>query len=63
MKHKGLPGHVAVKHINYDDYDGHRHLINVVESTPLHQWFEESLQDNNLQLNVNSYHHQVIIIQ
>jgi gamma-glutamyl-gamma-aminobutyrate hydrolase PuuD len=59
IKHKGLPGYVAVKHINYDDYDGHRHPINVVESTPLHEWFKESLKGSDLELNVNSYHHQV----
>lgn len=51
-------GGVAVKHLNYDDYDGHRHPINVVKGTPLHEWFEGSLEGNSLELNVNSYHHQ-----
>lgn len=52
-------GGAAVKHINYENYDGHRHPINVIEGTPLHEWFRESLDGGcGLQLNVNSYHHQ-----
>lgn len=53
-------GGVAVQHMNYDDYDGHRHPIEVVEGTPLQDWFNESFKDvsEGLQLNVNSYHHQ-----
>ncbi|XP_072991682.1 putative glutamine amidotransferase GAT1_2.1 [Typha latifolia] len=47
----------GVKHIDYDNYDGHRHKITVVEGTPLHSWFKESLKEE-LELNVNSYHHQ-----
>lgn len=50
-------GGVAIKHMNYDDYDGHRHPINVVEGTPLQDWFSGSFKES-LQLNVNSYHHQ-----
>lgn len=56
-KELGRKGGVAVKHINYDDYDGHRHPIDVVEGTPLHEWFRESLGER-MELNVNSYHHQ-----
>lgn len=46
-----LPG--AVKHIDYDNYDAHRHLIDVVAETPLARWFDDAST-----LNVNSYHHQ-----
>ncbi|WOK93378.1 hypothetical protein Cni_G02075 [Canna indica] len=48
----------AAVHINYDDYDGHRHLVRVVENTPLHSWFRESLAAERMELEVNSYHHQ-----
>lgn len=47
-----------VMHMNYDDYDGHRHIVKVVENTPLHHWFNESLEDGKMELWVNSYHHQ-----
>ncbi|XP_010459023.1 PREDICTED: uncharacterized protein LOC104740189 [Camelina sativa] len=40
------------KHIDYDNYDGHRHEARIVEETPLHKWFEE------MDIMVNSYHHQ-----
>ncbi|CAK8533809.1 unnamed protein product [Lathyrus sativus] len=46
-----------VMHINYDDYDGHRHVIKVVENTPLFDWFKDSLSEND-EILVNSYHHQ-----
>ncbi|XP_002968849.2 putative glutamine amidotransferase GAT1_2.1 [Selaginella moellendorffii] len=50
---------VQVKHINYDDYDGHRHPVKVVQGTPLHDWFEKSLSNSEDKcLHVNSYHHQ-----
>lgn len=39
------------------DYDTFRHPINVVPSTPLAEWFADSLSDTN-ELQVNSYHHQ-----
>jgi gamma-glutamyl-gamma-aminobutyrate hydrolase PuuD/protein-arginine kinase activator protein McsA len=42
----------TVKHIDYNNYDGHRHRIRIVRDTPLYQWFEED------ELWVNSYHHQ-----
>lgn len=47
-----------IMHINYDDYDGHRHPVNVVEGTPLHHWFKDSLEDGKMEIWVNSYHHQ-----
>lgn len=47
-----------VVHINYENYDGHRHVVRVVESTPLEQWFRDSLEDNGREIWVNSYHHQ-----
>eukprot|EP00246_Nothoceros_aenigmaticus_P013506 TRINITY_DN4692_c0_g1_i1.p1 TRINITY_DN4692_c0_g1~~TRINITY_DN4692_c0_g1_i1.p1 ORF type:complete len:468 (-),score=75.04 TRINITY_DN4692_c0_g1_i1:328-1731(-) len=51
---------VAVKHMDYDNYDGHRHPIRVLEDTPLHEWFKGSLSKsaNPMELIVNSYHHQ-----
>ncbi|OIW17554.1 hypothetical protein TanjilG_08832 [Lupinus angustifolius] len=47
-----------VMHINYDDYDGHRHEVKVVENTPLHHWFKDSLEEGEMDICVNSYHHQ-----
>ncbi|KAF5199017.1 Ntpr [Thalictrum thalictroides] len=47
-----------VVHMDYNNYDGHRHVVNVVENTPLHDWFEDSLEDEKMELRVNSYHHQ-----
>ncbi|ESQ35301.1 hypothetical protein EUTSA_v10009317mg [Eutrema salsugineum] len=43
----------TTKHIDYDNYDEHRHAVRVLEETPLHKWFEEKDQ-----IMVNSYHHQ-----
>ncbi|KAG2323845.1 hypothetical protein Bca4012_038112 [Brassica carinata] len=43
------------KHIDYDNYDEHRHEARVVEETPLHEWFEGMDQ-----IMVNSYHHQAV---
>ncbi|XP_073059409.1 putative glutamine amidotransferase GAT1_2.1 [Primulina eburnea] len=47
-----------VVHMNYEDYDGHRHVVKVVENTPLHRWFKESLDVEKMEVSVNSYHHQ-----
>nr|CAD1834718.1 unnamed protein product [Ananas comosus var. bracteatus] len=47
-----------VAHIDYENYDGHRHAVRVVENTPLHSWFRESLEDGKTEILVNSYHHQ-----
>ncbi|KAK1410387.1 hypothetical protein QVD17_36924 [Tagetes erecta] len=46
-----------VVHMDYDDYDGHRHVVKIVEETPLCRWFKDSLEDG-MELQVNSYHHQ-----
>ncbi|URD72845.1 Peptidase C26 [Musa troglodytarum] len=51
-------GSTATVHMNYADYDGHRHAARVVENTPLHSWFRESLDEGKMELEVNSYHHQ-----
>ncbi|CAH9105559.1 unnamed protein product [Cuscuta europaea] len=48
----------AVKHIDYDNYDGHRHVVKVVEDTPLREWFKDSLEMGKMEIWVNSYHHQ-----
>ncbi|CAH2037595.1 unnamed protein product, partial [Thlaspi arvense] len=42
----------TTKHIDYDNYDEHRHAVSVVGETPLHKWFDE------MEIMVNSYHHQ-----
>lgn len=48
-----------VKHIDYQNYDGHRHVVRVVDNTPLHGWFKESFEDEGkMEILVNSYHHQ-----
>uniref|UniRef100_A0ACD5VDA7 Uncharacterized protein n=1 Tax=Avena sativa TaxID=4498 RepID=A0ACD5VDA7_AVESA len=55
-----LPSHAgSVVHMDYADYDGHRHPVRVLPGTPLHDWFAESLagQERN-EIMVNSYHHQ-----
>nr|TKS00413.1 hypothetical protein D5086_0000182770 [Populus alba] len=31
---------------DYDNYDGHRHVVKVVENTPLHDWFRDSLEED-----------------
>ncbi|CAI0450996.1 unnamed protein product [Linum tenue] len=59
-------GSVATKHIDYDNYDGHRHPIAVAEGTPLRDWFRDSLVEeeggggggDGMGIWVNSYHHQ-----
>ncbi|CAL0318884.1 unnamed protein product [Lupinus luteus] len=55
---KKYPENEKVMHINYDDYDGHRHEVKVVENTPLHHWFKGSLEEGKMDIYVNSYHHQ-----
>ncbi|KAJ6795935.1 putative glutamine amidotransferase PB2B2.05 [Iris pallida] len=51
-------GSNSVVHIDYDNYDGHRHSVRVVENTPLCSWFKESLDKETMLIKVNSYHHQ-----
>ncbi|CAA2938390.1 glutamine amidotransferase [Olea europaea subsp. europaea] len=53
-----LPLNERVVHMDYDNYDGHRHPVKVVENTPLDQWFKDSLEDEKMEILVNSYHHQ-----
>lgn len=55
---KKSPGGEKVVHIDYDNYDGHRHRVKVVENTPLHNWFRDSLDEEDMEIMVNSYHHQ-----
>ncbi|KAK9115443.1 hypothetical protein Syun_022240 [Stephania yunnanensis] len=55
------PHHVL--HMDYDNYDGHRHQVRILENTPLHQWFHESLDPTmDMEIKVNSYHHQGVKI-
>jgi len=44
----------SVIHINYDNYDSHRHSVKILTNTPLFDWYK---QDS---LDVNTYHHQGI---
>ncbi|KAL2246979.1 uncharacterized protein LOC105176146 [Sesamum indicum] len=54
-----VPENQRVVHIDYDNYDGHRHPVRILENTPLHQWFSDSLgDDGGMEIWVNSYHHQ-----
>ncbi|KAK3036544.1 hypothetical protein RJ639_030985 [Escallonia herrerae] len=55
---KNCPENQRVVHIDYDNYDGHRHVVKVVENTPLQQWFKDSLEEGRMEIWVNSYHHQ-----
>ncbi|KAK6146847.1 hypothetical protein DH2020_020716 [Rehmannia glutinosa] len=48
----------VVNHMDYENYDGHRHVVSVVENTPLHEWFRDSLEVGRGVIFVNSYHHQ-----
>ncbi|KAI4357750.1 hypothetical protein L6164_001681 [Bauhinia variegata] len=49
-----------VAHINYENYDEHRHLIKIMKETPLHHWFMDCLDEEKMEIMVNSYHHQGI---
>ncbi|XP_021763606.1 uncharacterized protein LOC110728240 [Chenopodium quinoa] len=54
-----VPEEQRVAHINYNNYDDHRHVVKVLEGTPLQKWFKETLvSQENLEILVNSYHHQ-----
>lgn len=44
-----------LKHIDYDNYDEHRHPVAIVPGTPLHKWYGRS------ELPVSSYHHQGVL--
>jgi gamma-glutamyl-gamma-aminobutyrate hydrolase PuuD len=46
----------AIRHIDFADYDGHRHPVRVLPGTPLHDWFADSL--DNQAMMVSSYHRQ-----
>lgn len=43
-----------VSHIDYQNYDAHRHPIHLTPHTPIHTWFGEET------ISVNSYHHQAV---
>ncbi|KAI9161332.1 hypothetical protein LWI28_016432 [Acer negundo] len=55
---KNCPENQRVEHIDYDNYDNHRHVVRVVENSPLHGWFRDSLEEEKMEIWVNSYHHQ-----
>lgn len=43
-----------VIHMDYNNYDGHRHSIQILAQTPLNDWYQAS------SIMVNTYHHQGI---
>lgn len=43
-----------ILHLNYDNYDSHRHNVEILKNTPLHKWYTQE------KLQVNTYHHQGI---
>ncbi|CAO2825381.1 unnamed protein product [Amaranthus hypochondriacus] len=54
-----VPKEQRVAHINYNNYDDHRHAIRVLEKTPLYNWFKDTLEtQRKFEILVNSYHHQ-----
>ncbi|KAE8663875.1 putative serine/threonine-protein kinase [Hibiscus syriacus] len=53
-----LPENQRVVHVDYDNYDGHRHPVKVMENTPFQSWFQDSLEEERMEILVNSYHHQ-----
>ncbi|XP_059658733.1 putative glutamine amidotransferase GAT1_2.1 [Cornus florida] len=55
---KTCPEDKRVVHMNYENYDGHRHVVKVVENALLRKWFKDSLEDIKMEIWVNSYHHQ-----
>lgn len=55
---KTCPQGQNVVHMDYGNYDQHRHAIELVENTPLHHWFKDSLDQQSMEILVNSYHHQ-----
>jgi len=50
--HHEIPN--PVLHINYENYDAHRHKVILEEGTPLFEWYGQK------ELMVNTYHHQGI---
>ena len=54
--HKDIHKHNKNKvlHINYNNYDNHRHSIKIEKNTPLHNWYKLN------EISVNTYHHQGI---
>ncbi|GFP85332.1 protein ntpr [Phtheirospermum japonicum] len=56
---RSVPEERRVAHMDYDNYDAHRHPVRILEGTPLHHWFQDSLgDDGEMEILVNSYHHQ-----
>ncbi|XP_073126293.1 putative glutamine amidotransferase GAT1_2.1 [Henckelia pumila] len=55
---KDVPEKQRIVHMGYNNYDGHRHPVTIVEDTPLDQWFSDSFEDGEREVLVNSYHHQ-----
>ncbi|XP_075514786.1 putative glutamine amidotransferase GAT1_2.1 [Primulina tabacum] len=55
---KNVPEKQRIVHMDYTNYDGHRHPVTIVENTPLDKWFSDSFEDGERGVLVNSYHHQ-----
>lgn len=43
-----------VVHIDYENYDSHRNVVRIVENSPLHYWFVDSLEGETMEISVNS---------
>ncbi|KAE8663556.1 enolase superfamily member [Hibiscus syriacus] len=48
--------------INPSLYDSELSFFSVVKDTPLHRWFKGSLDESEMEIKVNSYHHQGVKI-
>lgn len=55
---KNVPEKQRIVHMDYNNYDGHRHPVTIVENTLLDQWFSDSFENGDREVLVNSYHHQ-----
>uniref|UniRef100_A0A164Y3S6 Glutamine amidotransferase domain-containing protein n=1 Tax=Daucus carota subsp. sativus TaxID=79200 RepID=A0A164Y3S6_DAUCS len=47
---RNCPEYRRVVHIDYEIYDGHRHVVRVVENTPLSEWFRDSLDGGKVEI-------------
>lgn len=43
--------------MNYEDYDGYRYEVEVVRNMLLYIWFEELLDEDEMEIMVNSYYY------
>nr|GEW04731.1 putative glutamine amidotransferase GAT1_2.1 [Tanacetum cinerariifolium] len=46
MNDKSVSQEKKTVRMDHDTYDRHRHAVEIVEESPLHHWFKDSLEDN-----------------